>query len=564
MLLSSESNLFRKGDGNVICQDVYFGKAVLIAMECGKIVVTLPNVAREYATNPATPLYFSDCDDCIVRFSDKIHISLPNSKPSIDDLKTALGVNVDITKTYEILPTRINERLKRMIEKIYGEKEGFLYFNLRLCHAFQDSDEVINGHVFSITLRPTPLLSLSLSCQYMANSQSRHSDINPLLHQCVKRLLAGNIVVYNNKLCDYRSNISLSLPSTTSKLHFDIINAVSFSYNKLSAKEEVSSCVYLILPSTRITIENEDFRDTVSSQSTNITNMDNIVLEVIKNVRCCSLLNADGGDRRVDIPRAFLLLGPPGVGKTYQVRTAIDAMNNESPREATKLISIRGSEILSMSPNEADVALHLKKIFSCAVSFTDTRCENICLIFMDECDALLSSDIIGATFGFLLDCLSNNHENESVGWKRIIVVAATNRVDAIPSHLRRPGRFDREVVISPPSAKERLQILEALVAEMGLSHNNFNPMLSQDDLTKISEITVGFVAADLSSLMRRALFLGITESSNSESNLSLHHLEKAMQDVSASALRHTSSNAPPATTWDDISGDPGGAKVRLE
>ena len=177
------------------------------------------------------------------------------------------------------------------------------------------------------------------------------------------------------------------------------------------------------------------------------------------------------------------------------------------------------------------------------------------------------SDIIGATLGSLLDKVSNLtpkdiQNQESSGWKRLVIIAATNRIDAIPSYLRRPGRFDREICVSSPTAQARYKILKSILSEIGAFIANEEE--KQQDLMHIADLTVGYVAADLSSLVRRALLLSISAGQSGQSHvISTKHLQQAMQDVGASALRDTSASAPPATTWDDIAGDAGGAKVSI-
>jgi transitional endoplasmic reticulum ATPase len=286
-------------------------------------------------------------------------------------------------------------------------------------------------------------------------------------------------------------------------------------------------------------------------------------------------LNFNGSNQtylNVDVPRAFFLSGPAGVGKTYQVKTAVDILNSQAETESIKLISLRGSELLSIGLNEAEAAIQLKYIFDNAFKFAQKDQNYISLIFMDECDALLSSDIIGATLGSLLDKLSSiamTHPEHS-GWKRIIVIAATNRIDTIPGYLRRPGRFDREICVPPPSAQVRYKILRSILSEVGVfitgeeeeKQQENNTFLLKDNLMNIADLTVGYVAADLSSLVRRALMLSISTKQNEQPNMiSFEHLIQAMQDVGASALRDSSASTPPATTWDDIAGDAGGAKV---
>ena len=150
----------------------------------------------------------------------------------------------------------------------------------------------------------------------------------------------------------------------------------------------------------------------------------------------------------------------------------------------------------------------------------------------------------------------------------MIVIAATNRIDAIPSSLRRPGRIDRELSISPPNAKERLKILKSLLNEIEQgrdfqrddSHEDESKSINDTEILEIAELCVGYVASDLASLIRRAAFLSFSEG---VAGITSKCLKDAMKDVGASALRDSAINAPPSTRWTDIAGDAGGAKVRF-
>ena len=246
-----------------------------------------------------------------------------------------------------------------------------------------------------------------------------------------------------------------------------------------------------------------------------------------------------------------------------------------------RLVSLRGSELLSSGSSETDAAIELRSYFQSAVDYNGMNHHNISIIFMDECDALLSSNIVGATLAMLLDNmntlssvdegsfkgLSDNNDHNHVGaWKRVLVIAATNRIDAIPVGLRRPGRFDREISISPPNNIERYHILKSLISKyqndmkekhlQGTSLTGYLPKsVDQVELKNIADTCVGYVAADLAALVRSATLI--------ERDLTTDTLKFAMKDVGASALRISAINSPPSTRWEDISGDAGGAKTAL-
>ena len=182
------------------------------------------------------------------------------------------------------------------------------------------------------------------------------------------------------------------------------------------------------------------------------------------------------------------------------------------------------------------------------------------IIFLDECEALLSSDHVAATLAFLLDKISSNDSDDDDRrcWRRVVVVAATNQIDSLPAFLRRPGRFDREVPLSPPNAAERRNILKSFVQEY-FDVDNI-PSISEKELSDVAEACVGYVPADLELLVRRAsLLYATTDKDGSLESL----LRETMPSVGASALRDAVLAAPPNTTWSDIAGDPGGAKTKL-
>jgi len=236
-----------------------------------------------------------------------------------------------------------------------------------------------------------------------------------------------------------------------------------------------------------------------------------------------------------------------------------------------QLISLRGSDLLSHHPNAASASKELARIFSSAAEYAGKGTDNVAVLFMDECDALFSSDACAAMLGFLLDRMdgipASTHHRGEYGWFKLIVVAATNRIDAVPQFLRRPGRFDREICISPPDANERAIILNSLVESCYDVEVDVD--ISERDIATIAEACVGYVAADLSALVRRAAILSLEEYGSKDINtsarqkLSPYHFHRAMTDVGASALRDAALSAPPKTTWDDVAGDAGGAKSAL-
>jgi transitional endoplasmic reticulum ATPase len=86
-----------------------------------------------------------------------------------------------------------------------------------------------------------------------------------------------------------------------------------------------------------------------------------------------------------------------------------------------------------------------------------------------------------------------------------VVIAATNRPNAVDPALRRPGRFDREIYISPPAADARLDILRVLTEKLTLSEN------AQEELQRMAQSCAGYVGADFGAVCREAALLALEE-----------------------------------------------------
>lgn len=244
-------------------------------------------------------------------------------------------------------------------------------------------------------------------------------------------------------------------------------------------------------------------------------------------------------------PRGVLLHGPPGTGKTLLAKAV--ATETES-----HFISVSGPEFMSKFYGESEQ--RIRQMF-------DEAKENApSIIFIDELDSIAPkrSEVTGEVERRVVAQLLSNMDGLSDRGD-VVVIGATNRVNALDPALRRGGRFDREIEIGIPNRHGREEIL--------LIHTRGMPLAEDVKLEHLAEVTHGFVGADLEQLSKESAMnalrkiipkLNLEEDSIPAeilNNLQVYQndFNEAMLGIQPSALREVFVEVP-NVGWEDIGG----------
>lgn len=247
----------------------------------------------------------------------------------------------------------------------------------------------------------------------------------------------------------------------------------------------------------------------------------------------------------IDPPKGVLLHGPPGTGKTLIARTIAHETD-------AHFFTVSGPEIIHKFYGESEA--HLRKIFE------DATKKGPSIVFLDEIDAIapkrekVVGDVEKRVVAQLLALMDGLNQRQNV-----IVIAATNIPNAIDPALRRPGRFDREISIPIPDRNGRSHILEI--------HSRGMPLAGDVNLSRLSEITHGFVGADLEALCREAAMIclrrimpdidfaltSIPYEQLAKLEVHMDDFLDALHDVEPSAIREVFVEVP-NVRWEDVGG----------
>jgi transitional endoplasmic reticulum ATPase len=247
----------------------------------------------------------------------------------------------------------------------------------------------------------------------------------------------------------------------------------------------------------------------------------------------------------IEAPKGVLLHRPPGIGKTLLAQAVANEIN-------ANYYSIAGPEIMSKFYGESEERLR--------DTFKQAHDNAPSIIFIDELDSIapkredVSGDVEKRIVSQLLTLMDGL---EARG--KVVVIGATNRVNAIDPALRRPGRFDREIEIGIPDEEGRLDILYI--------HTRGMPLTEDVKLDYFAKITHGFVGADLESLCKEAAMHSLTriipEINLDQTKIPIEILNKikvknrdfedALKDIQPSAMREVQIQKP-NVKWEDIGG----------
>ena len=247
----------------------------------------------------------------------------------------------------------------------------------------------------------------------------------------------------------------------------------------------------------------------------------------------------------IEAPKGILLHGPPGTGKTLLAKAVASESNSH-------FISISGPEIMSKFYGESEA--RIREIFK------EAKEKSPSIIFIDEIDSIAPKreEVTGEVERRVVSQLLSVMDGLEARGK-VIVIAATNRPNALDTALRRPGRFDREIEIRVPDKRGRLEILQI--------HTHNMPLDTDVNQDRVAAVTHGFVGADLEYLCKEAAMkclrrllpeLNLEDEKIPPETLeklviTMNDFDNAIKEIMPSAMREVYLESPDIP-WTDIGG----------
>ncbi len=247
---------------------------------------------------------------------------------------------------------------------------------------------------------------------------------------------------------------------------------------------------------------------------------------------------------RIEPPKGVLLYGPPGTGKTTIARALAGEVK-------AHFIKINGPEVIHKFYGESEAKLR--------ELFDEAQRKAPSIIFIDEIDAIAPkrSEVAGEVEKRVVAQLLALMDG-MVARGEVVVIGATNLPELLDHAIRRPGRFDREVVVKVPSRPSRLQILKI--------HSRGMPLADDVDLSMLAEITHGFVGADLEVLCKEAGMFALKDVLDredfaereiqemaEETDINMGHFLEALKGIEPTATREFFAERP-NVRWADVGG----------
>uniref|UniRef100_A0A8C6SG67 Spermatogenesis associated 5-like 1 n=1 Tax=Neogobius melanostomus TaxID=47308 RepID=A0A8C6SG67_9GOBI len=404
--------------------------------------------------------------------------------------------------------------------------EGFIQLDLKSC-----SSNLIFRLTSNLSVNPSQLSPVQCSklkgvkvTTVVQTSDFRRNTPPRVVHELVKDMLKGVYVHKNHviNLGDYGTEIKYVV--------IEEINLDSESCGLVTSKTgvEITSIKSL-----------RHFKGGLEQQNSMIRlgGLDEVRSSLREMLQLPLVYPQTFGSLGLSCPRGVLLVGPPGVGKTQLVHSVAREVG-------ASLVVVHGPEIVGSRPGESEEKL--RGVFANARVAAE---EGPCVLFLDELDSLCprragSTAAENRLVAQLLTLMDGMDQTD-----HFLIVGATNRPQSLDPALRRPGRFDREVIIGAPTLQQRRQILCALFEKM--------PVCPSIDTDELAQRTTGFVGADLSALCREAAMNGIREMAkgSEEPTLNMKHFYEALKTVGPSCLRSSLGRTDLApVSWEQIGG----------